>query len=125
MVVETVRDDVALDDDRRDEDEEGLDGEGDGEGAPQTVADAPHGGGEDHGAEEERRDGGQRFEPAVGFGGGESCGAEADEDGVARLHADEAAEGGVGDAVAEAGDQRAEDEEEACMGGAECVAPTR
>lgn len=123
LVVEIVRDDAALNDSCRDEDEKGLDGEGDSEGAAQAIADAPHDGGKDHGAKEEGRDGGQGFEPAVGLAGGEARGAQSDEDCVACLHADEAAEGSVGDSIAETCDQRAQDEDDASMGSTERVAP--
>ena len=64
--------------------------------------------GEEEAAEAETDDRGQGFRPAVGFGGcGGGGGPEAEEDGVAGLHADEGAVGVVDCAVDEAGDEGA------------------
>lgn len=66
--------------------------------------------GEEEAAEAETDDGGEGFGPAVwlgGGGGGGGGGSETEEDGVARLHADEGAVGVVDGAVDETGDEGA------------------
>ena len=64
--------------------------------------------GEEEAADAEAGDGGEGFGPAVGLGRGfRGGGAQADEDCVARLHADEGAVGVVDCAVDEAGDEGA------------------
>ncbi len=72
-------------------------------------------------AEAETDDGGEGFGPAVGFGAGrvvEARGAaEADEDGVAGLHADEGAVGVVDGTVDEARDEAAGQHEDGGVGG--------
>lgn len=93
---------------RHDEDDHRLQREGrDERGAPQRAG-VLREAGEEEAAEGETDDGGQRLGPPVWLrgcaGGG---GAEADEDGVSRLHADEGAVGVVDCAVDEAGDEGA------------------
>ena len=63
-------------------------------------------------ADEEAADAHQALGPAVGLGRGLVRRAEAEEDGVARLHADEGRPGVVGDRVGEAGDEAADQQQD-------------
>ena len=65
----------------------------------------------------EADDRGQRFEPAVGARQGLGGGAQREEDGVARLHADEGRPGIVAGGVGEAGDEGRDEEGEGGQGG--------
>ena len=82
LVGRGVRDEIGLDQGHSDDNEDGLDHEGDEEGAAAQGAHAPHDGGEDHGAGEEAGDRAEGFEPAPWFAGGLVRGAEAEENGV-------------------------------------------
>lgn len=78
-------DGAGLEEDGGGDDEEGLDEEGEGEGAATAGVEEAAEAGEEECAEGEAEDGGERFGPAVGFGGcfGAGGSTEADEDGVA------------------------------------------
>lgn len=113
----SVGDEIGFDESDGDDDEKHLDEEGDEEGSSAEGADAAHGDGEDHGAEEEGQDGDQGLQPAPWLAGWLVGGSEAEEDGVSwvglalrgfapcggdrtGLHAQEAGPGIVGAAVA-------------------------
>lgn len=94
LVGRGVGDEIGLDQGHGDDDQDGLDEEGDEEGAAAEGAYATHDDGEDHGAGEEGGDGDEGFEPAPWFTGGLVGGAEAEEDGIScvretgiRIHA--------------------------------------
>lgn len=70
LVGRGVGDEIGLDQGHGDNDEDGLDEEGDEEGATAQGADATHDGREDHGAGEEGGDGDEGFEPPPWFAGG-------------------------------------------------------
>ncbi len=120
--VEGAVDDAGLDDGGDDEDDGGLQGEGGDEGAAAQGARVEGQAGEEEAAEAEAEDGGEGFGPAVGLGGRfRGGGAEAEEDGVARLHADEGAVGVVDCAVDEAGDEGAGEHDEGGVGGGDVL----
>ena len=120
--VEGAVDDAGLDDARDEEDDDGLQREGCHEREAAQRARVEGDAGEEEAAEAEAEDGGEGFGPAVGLRGRfRGRGPQAEEDGVARLHADEGAVGVVDGAVDEAGDEGAGEHDEVRVGGADVV----
>lgn len=80
LVDRGVGNEIGLDQGHGDDNEDGLDHEGDEEGAAAQGAHAAHDGGEDHGAGEEGGDGDEGLEPAPWFAGGLVRSTQAEED---------------------------------------------